>query len=97
MRQSSYRFNIILYFSNDFLLPIFSYCATGPRYPILLENLEKRLAAFVAENNNSTLQAYYQKKIKEGIHHYVATSAVARKLAFIIYGVLKEQRPFKDF
>lgn len=55
------------------------------------------LAAFVAENNNPTLQAYYQKKIKEGKHHYVATGAIARKLTFIIYGVLKEQRPFKDF
>lgn len=55
------------------------------------------LAAFVAENNNPTLKAYYQKKIKEGKHHYVATGAVARKLTFIIYGVLKEQRPFKDF
>ena len=31
------------------------------------------LAAFVAENNNSTLKDYYQKKIKEGKHHYVAT------------------------
>lgn len=55
------------------------------------------LAAFVAENNNPTLKTYYQKKIKEGKHHYVATGAVARKLAFIAYGVLKEHRPFKDF
>ena len=31
------------------------------------------LAAFVAENNDPTLKAYYQKKTKEGKHHYVAT------------------------
>lgn len=31
------------------------------------------LAAFVAENNNLSLKAYYQKKIAEGKHHYVAT------------------------
>ena len=55
------------------------------------------LAAFVAENNDPSLKAYYQKKINEGKHHYVATGAVARKLVYIIYGVLKEQRPFKDF
>lgn len=55
------------------------------------------LAAFVAENNDPSLKAYYQKKINEGKHHYVATGAVARKLVYVIYGVLKEQRPFKDF
>lgn len=31
------------------------------------------LAAFVAENNDPSLKAYYQKKISEGKHHYVAT------------------------
>lgn len=55
------------------------------------------LAAFIAENNDETLKNFYQKKIKEGKHHYVATGAVARKLTFIIYSVLKEQRPFKNF
>ncbi|MEI3356447.1 MAG: transposase [Clostridia bacterium] len=55
------------------------------------------LAAFVAENNDPSLKAYYQKKINEGKHHYVATGTVTRKLVYIIYGVLKEQRPFKDF
>ena len=42
------------------------------------------LAAFVAENSNTTLNDYYQKKIKEGKHHYVATRCRCSK-AFICY------------
>ena len=42
------------------------------------------LAAFVAENSNTTLNDYYQKKIKEGKHHYVATRCRCSK-TFICY------------
>ena len=42
------------------------------------------LAAFVAENNNLSLKTYYQKKIAEGKHHYVATRCCCSK-AHIYY------------
>jgi len=40
------------------------------------------------------MRMYYQKKIGEGKHHYVALSGIARKLLNIIYSVLTEDRDF---
>lgn len=46
-------------------------------------------AAFVAANSDPVFKAYYQKKRAEGKHHNVAVGAVARKLCYTIYAVLK--------
>lgn len=46
-------------------------------------------AAFVASNSDPVFKAYYQKKRKEGKHHNVAVGAVARKLCYTIYAVVK--------
>lgn len=46
-------------------------------------------AALVASNNDPIFKAYYQKKRIEGKHHNVALGAVARKLCYTIYAVLK--------
>lgn len=46
-------------------------------------------AAFVASNTDPVFKAYYQKKRMEGKHHNVAVGAVARKLCYTIYAVLK--------
>jgi len=51
-------------------------------------------AAFIASNNDPILKDFYQKKISEGKHHYVALAGVQRKLLHIIYYVLKEQRDY---
>lgn len=51
-------------------------------------------ASFVAVNNDVALKAYYDKKRAEGKHHYVALAGISRKLLFIIYSVLKEQRKY---
>lgn len=51
-------------------------------------------ASFVAVNNDSAFKSYYDKKRSEGKHHYVALAGISRKLLFIIYSVLKEQRKF---
>lgn len=53
------------------------------------------LAAFIASNTDENLKQYYQKKRAEGKHHYVALAGVERKLLYIIYSVLKEQRKYK--
>lgn len=55
------------------------------------------IAAFVASNNDKTFKEYYQKKIAEGKHHYVALAGVERKLLHIIYYVLKEDRNYKPY
>ena len=52
-------------------------------------------AAFVASNVDPVFKAYYQKKRLEGKHHNVAIGAVARKLCYTIYAVLKNNTPYK--
>lgn len=46
-------------------------------------------AAFVASNTYPIFKAYYQKKRMESKHHNVAIGAVARKLCYTIYVVVK--------
>lgn len=52
-------------------------------------------AAFVASNTDPVFKAYYQKKRMEGKHHNVAIGAVARKLCYTIYAVVKSDTPYK--
>ena len=52
------------------------------------------LAANVAAFHDPVLSAFYQKKRTEGKHHYTAIGAVARKLTFIIYAVLRDNKPY---
>jgi len=52
------------------------------------------LAANVAAFHDPVLSAFYQKKRNEGKHHYTALGAVARKLTFIIYAVLRDKKPY---
>jgi len=52
------------------------------------------MAAVVAAFHDPVLMAFYQKKRSEGKHHYTAIGAVARKLTFIIYAVLRDNRPY---
>lgn len=52
-------------------------------------------AAFVASNSDPVFKAYYQKKRMEGKHHNVAVGAVARKLCYTIFTVLKNNVEYK--
>ena len=52
------------------------------------------LAANVAAFRDPVLSAFYQKKRSEGKHHCTAVGAVARKLTFIIYAVLRDNKPY---
>lgn len=52
------------------------------------------LAATVAAFHDPVLSSFYQKKRAEGKHHYTAIGAVARKLTFIIYAVLRDNKPY---
>lgn len=51
-------------------------------------------AAFIASHTDPVLSAYYQRLRARGKHHNVAVGAVARKLCYILYAVLSENRPF---
>lgn len=51
-------------------------------------------ASLVAISNEPELRAYYDKKIKEGKHHFVALTGISRKLLTIIYYILKEDRDY---
>jgi transposase len=42
----------------------------------------------------SIFRAYYLKKISEGKHHYTAIGAVARKLTYTIFAVLRDNKPY---
>jgi len=53
-------------------------------------------AAFIASWADPELSEYYQRLRARGKHHYVAVGAVARKLCYIIYAVLSENRPFEQ-
>jgi len=52
------------------------------------------MAATVAAFHDPELSAYYQRLRARGKHHKVAVGAVARKLCFIIYAILAENRPY---
>ena len=51
-------------------------------------------ASLVAISNEPELRAYYDKKIPEGKHHFVALAGISRKLLTIIYYILKEDRDY---
>jgi len=51
-------------------------------------------ASVVARKSNPVLAKFYQKKLAEGKHVQSATGACARKLAHLVYYILKEQKPF---
>ena len=51
-------------------------------------------AAMVAAFHDPELIAFYQKKRAERKHHSVCIGAVARKLCYIIFAILKENRPY---
>lgn len=51
-------------------------------------------ASLVAISNEPELRAYYDKKISEGKHHFVALTGISRKLLTIIYYILKEDRDY---
>jgi transposase len=52
------------------------------------------MAATVAAVHDPTLRAFYEKKRAEGKHYGVCIGAVSRKLCYIIYTILKENRPY---
>lgn len=53
-------------------------------------------AANVAAFHDPELSAYYQRLRLRGKHHGVAVGAIARKLCYIVYGVLAENRPYEQ-
>jgi transposase len=53
------------------------------------------LVAAVGRNPDPVLSAFYHKKLAEGKHHGTCVVAVARKLCYIIYSVLKENRSYE--
>lgn len=53
------------------------------------------MAAMVASFSDPELAAFYQKLRSRGKHYKVAVGAVARKLCFIIFSVLSENRPYE--
>lgn len=52
-------------------------------------------AAFIASWSDPQLRVYYQGLRARGKPHRVAVSAVARKLCYIIFAVLSENRPYQ--
>jgi transposase len=53
------------------------------------------LVAATGRNPDPILSAFYQKKRAEGKHHNTCIGAVSRKLCYIIFAVLTENRPFE--
>ena len=55
------------------------------------------LAATVAAFKDPTMAEYYGSLKQRGKHHYVAISAVARKLCNIIFAILSENKPYDPY
>lgn len=51
-------------------------------------------ASLVAISSEPELRTYYDKKIAEGKHHFVALAGISRKLLTIIFYILKEDRDY---
>ncbi|EJQ54785.1 IS110 family transposase [Bacillus mycoides] len=52
-------------------------------------------AAITAYKHDPVLKAFYEKKRNQGKHYYVCIGAVARKLCYIVYAILKSNKPYK--
>lgn len=52
-------------------------------------------AALIAAFKDPSLNLFYQKKLAEGKHHKTCIGAVSRKLIYIIYAVLKSNKPYE--
>lgn len=52
-------------------------------------------SALIASFKDPSLSLFYQKKMAEGKHHKTCIGAVARKLCYIIYAVLKSNKPYE--
>lgn len=53
------------------------------------------MAAVVASRTDPVFKAFYEKKRREGKAHGTAIGAVARKLLYTIYAVLKTNKPYE--
>lgn len=53
------------------------------------------LAAMPARRYNPDLEAFYQRKRRQGKHHNVAMAALCHRLLARIFVILKEQRPYE--
>lgn len=52
-------------------------------------------AAISGYRSDPVLKAFYEKKRAQGKHYYVCIGAVARKLCYIIYTILKNNKPYQ--
>lgn len=52
-------------------------------------------SAITAHKHDPVLKAFYDKKRKQGKYYYVCIGAVARKLCYIIYAILKNNKPYE--
>ena len=43
---------------------------------------------------NRTLKTYYDKKRSEGKHHMTAVGAVARKLTYIVFAIMRDKEDY---
>jgi len=70
--------------------------AEGPFKKLVpLSGKQASVVAVTGKNPDPALQAFYQKKRAEGKHHSTCIGAVSRKLCYITFSVLKENRPFE--
>lgn len=53
-------------------------------------------AAFIARQHNPDLKRFFELKVGEGKHYFVALCAVERKLIHLIYAVWKRGTPFEN-
>lgn len=53
------------------------------------------LVACTGKNPDPVLRAFYLKKLAEGKHHRTCIVAVSRKMCYIIFAVLTENRPYE--
>jgi transposase len=53
------------------------------------------MSAVVASRTDPVFKAFYEKKRREGKAHGTAIGAVARKLLYTIYAVLKANKPYE--
>ncbi len=53
------------------------------------------MSAVVASRCDPVFKAFYEKKRHEGKSHGTAAGAVARKLLYTIYAVLKANKPYE--
>jgi len=74
-----------------------SYGKRKPRYNRILHGVYKRAARTAIQGSNNAIYEYYEALIKKGLTHKQATLMVARYIAKVTFGMMKNGKKYEPY